>query len=517
MKKNNSHKKHIVRNDHPTDKSEKSDQSVSSGLKAAGAWRRVPATPAIVCTVAFILFCWLMLPVRNGYMLHWYDEMSLFEPTRFFFRQALYFPGGLIRYCGAWLTQLMFYPYLGSAALVILWLLLAWLTTKAFRLSREAAPLSLVVPLAMLVSIVQIDDAWLSMKSIGYIYSNTISYLFTVAAVCLFRPTKNRSMLSFAVLLITVGCYFIAGFYALFAAFIGVILMVADSVRSKRFINLVFPAAVMATILILPNLYYTHFRATTVDNDYLLLKGLPDFLMESFDLYLWIPFIVATASLLVLAVLSALRSVPSSRWMTWVSVTVLCICAIWCFHADKKNEQLRATVVMLHHLENNDWGGMALVMSRIKEPPNYTMRVLNNFAMVNMGGKPEDLKNIKPLNKDPRHAEGFSVTAYVNIPINYYNGDFNLSYRWGMEHNVQYGKRVFFLKYMVKSALLNGEIRLAKKYNDILLGTLFYRDWAKEMNRYIEDPSLIDSNIEFKSILEFANINQNNDKQDATE
>lgn len=474
--------------------------------------RNLHLTPFSVCMVAFILFCWLMLPVRNGYMLHWYDEMSLFEPTRFFFRQALYFPGGLIRYCGAWLTQLMYYPYLGSAALVILWLLLAWLTTKAFRLSRETAPLSLVVPLAMLVSIVQIDDAWLSMKSIGYIYSNTISYLFTVAAVCIFRLSENRRFLSCAVLLITVLCYFIAGFYALLAAFIGVILMVADSVRSRRFINLIFPAVVMAAILILPNLYYIHFRATTVDNDYLLLKGLPDFLMESFDLYLWVPFIVATASLLVLALLSALRVVPSSRWATWMSVAVLCVCAVWCFRADKKNEQIRATVLMLNHLENNDWGGMALVMSRIKEPPNYTMRVLNNFAMANLGGNLEDLKNEKPHNIDARHAEGFSLTAYINIPINYYNGDFNLSYRWGMEHCVQYGKRVFFLKYMIKNAILNGEFQLAKKYNDLLLGTLFYRKWAQEMNRYIEDPSLIDSNIEFKSILKFANINKNKDK-----
>lgn len=58
---------------------------------------------------------------------------------------------------------------------------------------------------------------------------------------------------------------------------------------------------------------------------------------------------------------------------------------------------------------------------------------------------------------------------------------------------------------MIKSALLNGEIELAKRYNDLLLRTMFHRKWAEEMNRYIEDPSLIDSNIEFKSILEFAN------------
>lgn len=147
---------------------------------------------------------------------------------------------------------------------------------------------------------------------------------------------------------------------------------------------------------------------------------------------------------------------------------------------------------------------MSLVMSRIKEPPSYTMMFLNNFAKINMGGIPDNLENIKLNKKDPRHAEEFSVTAYVNIPICYYNGEFIRSFRWGMEHCVQYGKRVFFLKYMVKSALLNGDVKVARKYNDLLLGTLFHRKWAEKIKPYIDDPSLVPSNIEFKSILEIA-------------
>lgn len=459
----------------------------------------------LITSAAFILFCYLMLPLKNGYMLRWYDEMSLFEPTRFFFRQCLYFPGGMLRYAGAWLTQLMYYPALGSVVLILLWLLMAWLTQKAFRLPRAAFPLVFIVPVAMLVSIVQMDDAWVSMKSVGYMYSNTLGYLFVVAILCLYRIVEKYLPLAFAVLLVSAGCYFAAGFYAIFTAFIGVFLMVADSIRGKRYAGLVCAVVVLATVFAVPHFYYMFFQPTTVDNDYLLLKGLPDLLIESFDLYLWLPFIVASVCLLLLALLSSIGCFPSARWMMWGSVGVLCLCGVWCLSANKKNEQLRATVVMLRHLENNDWGSMAMVMSRIKEPPSYTMRMLNNFAMVNLGGKPEDLKDMKPRNIDPRHAEGFSMTAYVNIPISYYNGDFMHSYRWGMEHCVQYGKRVFFLKYMVKDALLNGEIQLAKRYNDLLMGTLFHRKWAEEMNRYIEDPSLIDSNIEFKSILELAN------------
>lgn len=458
----------------------------------------------VVTTIAFILFCYWMLVVKNSYMLRWYEEMSLFESSRFFLRQCLYFPGGLLRYVGSWLTQLMYYPLLGSGVAVALWLLTAWITQKAFRLPRAAFPVAFVVPMAMLVSIVQIDDAWISMKTVGYMYSNTLGYLFVVAAVWLYRAVEKHQIVAFAWLLIVVGCYFIAGFYALFAALVGVIFMIVDSARSKKYAGLALGAVLIIVVLVFPNLYYLYYQPTAVDNDYLYLKGLPDLLLESFDIYLWVPFIVATGCLLVVAIASAFRCIPSSRWMMWGSFGVLLICAGWSIRADKKNEQLRATVLMLNRLEKNDWKGMVAVMSRIKEPPNYTMRTLNNFAIANLGGTPENLSDVKPSNIDARHAEGFSVTAYVNIPINYYNGNFIISYRWAMEHSVQYGKRVWFLKYMVKDALLNGEIKLAKRYNSLLKKTLFHSKWAEEMDQYIENPSLIETNMEFKSILDLA-------------
>ncbi len=455
----------------------------------------------LVTTLAFILFAYVMLAVKNSYMLRWYDEMSLFEPTRFFFRQCLYFPGGLMRYAGAWLTQLMYYPILGSSVIILLWLLMAWLTQKAFCLPRMAFPLAFIVPIAMLVSIVQMDDAWVSMKSVGYIYSNTLSYLFVVGAVRAFRIAGKRQWLAAILLLITAGCYFIAGFYALFAALIGVIFLIAGSIRDKKYWGIFYATIIITAIIAIPNLYYEYFQPTTVDNEYLYLKGLPDLLMEKFDKYLWLPFEVATAFLLLLAIISAFKGFPSSKWILWLSVGTLCVSGIWCIYANKKNEQLRATVLMLRHLENNNWKGILSVMSNIKEPPNHTMCALNNLAIKNLGGIPDDINDMIPRQIDARHSEKFTATAFINVPVNYYDGKFNTSYQWGMEHCVQYGKRVFYLKYMVKDALLNGEIELAKRYNDILLRTMYHRRWAEDINRYIADPSLIETNPEFKSIL----------------
>lgn len=461
-----------------------------------------------IVLLLFVTLCYWLLAVKNGYMLRWYEEMSFFEPSHFFFIQSVYYPGGLLRYAGAWLTQLMYYPILGSSVLILLWLAMAWLTKKAFRLSRAAVPLGLLVPMCMLVSVVQLDEAWLSMNSSGYLFSNTLGFIFTISSVWLYRITGRRLVAAIVVLL-TAACYCFAGFYAILGAGLGVILMINDSIRDKKYAGLTYAVMAIAAIYAIPNLYYSYFNGTSVDNDYLYLKGLPDLLMEDFDAYLWLPFIVASACLAIIAIISRIPLMHKApRIMQYGSIATVCVLAIWSVNAEHKTQQLRATVLMLKHMEYNDWRGMTDIMSRITEPPNLTMLILNNVAVINQGGPSARLDGIEPINTDSRHAEWFNMTAFVNIPINYYEGLFNESYRWAMEHSVQYGKRVFYLKYMVKNALLNGETELAKRYNDLLKGTMFHRKWAEEMQRYIDNPSLIETNPEFKSILELSRWHQ---------
>lgn len=474
----------------------------------------------LAVTAVFVVFAFWLMAVKNGFMMQWMEEFSLFEPTRFFFRRCLMYPGGMLRYAGSWLTQFMYHPWLGSLVLVVLWMMIAWLTRKAFRLSKAAWPLCLIVPLALLVSIVQIDEAWLSLKTIGYLYSNTLGYLFTMATFTLWRELSDRRILSLFIALLIVCLYCIAGFFALLggalcilaygAEIVGALLNSGDRPASGPLRNLIASdaAGVLITavaIYAVPVLYYTYVPGNTVDNDYLYLKGLPELLMESYDIYLWMPFIVASGWLLILA---SARLIPiqvagaSRRWMIACEMLILVCGFAWTLKAEQKNEQLRATVLMLQRMDEQDWNGMLMVMSRIKNPPNYTMKMYRNLALVNLGNKGEK-PEFKPVKTDGRHAEGFTMTAFLHVPFFYNIGRINESYRWAMEHTVQYGKRVFFLKYMVRSALLRGKPDLARKYNDMLKKTMFHKEWAERMQKYIDDPSLIESAQEFKTVRSF--------------
>lgn len=458
------------------------------------------STVNIALTVIFILFSFWILAIKNVSMLRWYDEMSLFESNWFFFCQFIYYPGGLLRYVGTYLTQLLYYPALGASVLILLWLICIIVTRATFGFRKALYPLTFLIPLCLLVSVVQLDEAWLSLKSTGYVYFTTLGYLFTLTAFWLYRKADNRIVLKGIIILIIPLFYAIAGFYALLAA----VLCIIDSVTKGKGDLMYYALAVLTLIfvIVIPKIYYIYLPGNTVDNDYLYLKGLPELLMEPYDVYLWRPFIAASALMIIFSLLQTfgISRLKDSTTMRWIGIVLVVAGGIWSTVAEHKSEHLRATVLMLRCLENNDWKGVLHILSLTRETPNYSMLVLANIAQDNLGGEPQDLSQFQPYNIDARHSEAFTMTAFIQVPANYYIGHFNQSYRWAMEHNIQYGKRVFFLKYMVKDALMRNEIKLAKKYNDILLSTMFHKKWAEEMNRYIENPELIDSNPEFITV-----------------
>lgn len=45
--------------------------------------------------LAFIVFSLVMLPVKNGYILRWYDEMSIFLSGDIYLNRMLHYPGGI--------------------------------------------------------------------------------------------------------------------------------------------------------------------------------------------------------------------------------------------------------------------------------------------------------------------------------------------------------------------------------------------------------------------------------------
>lgn len=443
----------------------------------------------------FVTFAFWIMAIKNGFMLQWYEEMSIFEYGHNHLLQYLNYPGGIFRYAGTFLTQLLYYPALGTMVLITIWLLCGWLTCISFRLTGVSASLGLLIPLCMLASILQLDEGFLTFESQGYVFYNSLGFTFSIAAYCLFFLARHNIYLQGVISIILPLLYPFAGYFALLPAVLCTLSMSIDSVRKKKILPAVFAVIYIAIIIIAPLLYYRYFTGTTVDNEYLYLKGLPELTLNRYDWYLWYPFVIATAILFLLFFTTTFLDndkIRRSKTMRGISISLFIAGILCCLSADgTKSEQLRASVLMIQAIDQHDWNKASHIMSLTKESPNYTMCVLNNLARSYSGKDRTGIGNMTTETKDYRHDEEQTIQTFVNIPVNFYIGRFNQSHRWATEQNVRYGDRVFYIKYIVMNAIMNGDMAFAKKFNQQLMRTMFHRKWAENMNRYIENPELV--------------------------
>ncbi len=428
-------------------------------------------------------------------MLRWYDEMSLFEPGADSLRQFLHYSGGIFRFAGTYLTQFLYYPALGASTLILIWLIGAWLTRISIRFEGYSGALCFLVPLSLLASVLHLDEGCLTFESQGYVFYNSIGFTFSIGAYTLYSIFRHNKHAQGSIAILLPLLYPLAGFFALLPAIMCVIGLCIDTIRNKKVVSAVFAAISITLVIVIPLIYYRYFPGTTVDNDYLYLKGLPELTMEDYDWYLWRPFAIAAVLLLAFVIISSFMGqdkLKTSKIMGAGSLFLFLIGSIGCLIADsRKSEQLRATVLMINAIENHNWNKASHIMSLTKESPNYTMCVLDNLARSYCGKGLNSVGNMTTETKDFRHDEEKTIRTFVNVPVNHNIGRFNQSHRWATEQNVLYGNRVFYIKYIVKNAIMNGDMEFAKKFNRLLLRTSFHRKWAEDMNQYIENPSLI--------------------------
>lgn len=459
----------------------------------------------ILPTAVFIIFAFWILAIKNGFMLRWYDEMSLFEPGMDSLRQFLLYPGGIFRFAGTYLTQLLFYPALGAGVLILIWLLCAWLTQISFKFKGIATALCYLIPFCLLGSILHLDEGCLSFESQGYVFYNSIGFAFSIGIYCIFTLFRRNSYAQAVLTIILPLIYPLAGFFALLPAVVCIFSLCIDASKSKKRLPIVFAALSLILCIMVPLLYYRYFPGTTVDNDFLYLKGLPELTTEDYDWYLWQPFFIASAIFLAFGITACFidyRNFNSSKIMMGCSLAMFLIGIICCLSADgKKSEQLRASILMINAIEDHDWNKASHIMSLTKESPNYTMCVLDNLARSYCGKQINDVSSMMTVTKDFRHDEEHTIKIFVNVPVNHNIGRFNQSHRWATDQNVQYGNRVYYIKYIVRNAIMNGDMQFAKKFNQLLMNTMFHRKWAEDMNRYIEDPSLIKTLPDYEFLM----------------
>ena len=141
----------------------------------------------IVLWLATLIVVASALLVFEADLLWKVQQHNVFLNTSMFFQQMLAVPGGMLSYLGAFFTQHFYYPWAGVILMCGWWLLLMWLTKRAFNIPDQWTALT-IIPVAILLLANMDLGYWVYfMKLPGYFYVATIGTTAATAQLWAFR------------------------------------------------------------------------------------------------------------------------------------------------------------------------------------------------------------------------------------------------------------------------------------------------------------------------------------------
>ena len=436
----------------------------------------------------FSIAAYLILAIWNNDYLYAVENHSLWLNSRHFLEERMLQPGGLMMWAGCYLTQYFHYPFLGALILVALWVLVYWLTIKAFRLEKGNCILALIPVTALLCSEIDLGYWLYYIKIPGYWFTESIGVAFTLAAIYLSRILKPWPRLAWMTVF-CLGGYALFGWYAL----LGTLVMILPF-NSKR-------SMAILVVIATPMLWYHHY--TTMRFEDIWLAAFPLFQSnKTFSILPSIPFIIIALTLILLPFTKA-----SLGKMISLTTVAACCALVYFFWFGDSN--YHAELHMMRALEQRDWETIIKTAKEQKEHPTRQMILVRNLALLNTNRLGDEMFTFDNETVLPATYDSLKVrmvkTAAPEIYLQY--GKTNFCYRWCIENGVEYGFNVIHLRHMAKTCILNKELNLALKYINLLKRTTFHKKEAMRLEAMVFNPSMVEADDEMKAVVNLIDAN----------
>lgn len=468
--------------------------------------RRTGTLLALVVTLGIAALGIFHLVVRNSDMLFMAQNKSFFSSDLAFLHECMTVPGGLVSWLASYLTQFFYYPVLGSAIMLCLWMISLWVSKFAFGVRTEWMAVLAVPIVCLLVSTIDTGYWLYYLKQTGYWFYGTVGYLAAMLLVLfysLFRKRFDR-IIVFVLMILT---YPFIGWYALLA-------MAYATLQTLRRLrdgdsSLIYRLGppILAIVLIIAVPFGCYYLYSDVRLEDMWLMGFPSFTnsdMHSFTPE-W-PFIIMGIVPLLFPFLPKQPSKGLTAWAAYgTTILILVGATLWTEARDFQNYNYHAEMRMYRAAENSDWDSVLDEMGNLPGDADRQMVLLKNIALLNKGELGTKMFAYNNMGETPTN--GFD-TLHVHMVqtaaplIYYYHGKTNFTVRWCIENSVEFGIDFDNLKMLARCALISGEMDAAKKYLDILSSSTFYRDWAERLRPITRNPKLIEKYPEFDSVRE---------------
>ena len=451
----------------------------------------------LIAGAAFVAVVWALFNIFEHEYLFRVQELSLWLPTKVFFDERMLVPGGLLSYIACFLTQFFYHPMLGSLIFVALLFVVQLLTQRVFKIPARWGLLTLL-PGALILSCAMEAGYWIfQIKTQGYFYSMLVGFLFTLSSIRLYQIAKGWWRYLIIVAIAAAG-YPLFGFYAILALLTIAVLAVATAEERNIGVALLCIAAAAAT----PILYYSSYEQTRFSR--MFTAGMPAFHFIARDLRTWIPYILLYLFPLVIPFIRFKATdeftLPKKRFILTQGISAIVIIFMVQFFWFR-DPNFRAEIKMNHYMERLEWRKVLDIAKAQEQTPTRLMVLNRNLALLKLGRAGDEMYHY--LDGGEPAASPFEIRLMqVGGKMLYYHyARMNFCYRWCLEDAVEYGWKIDYMKYMVKTSIISGEYALAQRYIDTMKKTIFYKKWAEKYEKFIQDPSLIAKDREFASIL----------------
>lgn len=448
-----------------------------------------------------------------------------------FLARSLYVPGGFIGWAGAFLTQFLHFPWIGSLLWVLLLLLSGRLTVRALQIPRVFSVLACIPAVAIVALNLSLGYGMFIMREQDYFFSTVLGYLFALIPLLLEkRLSKTWHTVLFRVIWLTIG-FMLTGSYAL----AGMLAAIIVGLRRREFAVSGITSALLVLIPLAMYSLYTTYRLPDT-----LRLGLPQIAVEQWEHLINIPLYILLAFLPVAAL------IPFERLDIWgvkhiglIFNTVFCViyaAAVCLTHYDEIT--FRAEIAMSNAIDDLEWGKALDIFNRTSNKfresdasvyesrrqklreaasaqerdeiiaeyadrfyqPTRVMVLYRDLALIKLDRALDQAFTLKDGYHEPKAITLVPIAQQAGKQLYLHYGMENICYRWCLEDIVECGISNNALRYMAMQAIATHQWNLAGKYLDQLDKTLFHRKWARSQRIYLNHPELVESSAPYGHI-----------------
>lgn len=424
------------------------------------------------------------------------QQHNVFLNSSLFFHQQMVVPGGMLSYLGAFFSQHFYYPWVGVIVICVWWLLLMWLTKRAFIIPEKWMVLTLIPVAILLLANMELGYWVYVIKLRGFFYVPTLGVTAGTALLWAFRllPEKLWVRAAFILLVALVG-YPLMGVYALATVVLMGVMVWRHNANRGTQITLSLVA--LLSVLFIPLLYY-HFVYYETNLSDIYTAALPVFSIVDDYPEFYLPYYFLAAFFLLLTLICHREwKAPKHPVLQWSIQGLVLAAVVGCvYHLWYKDDNFHHELRMQRCVDQADWEGVIEEGKKQDGEPTRSIVMMHNLALSRLGRQCNEMykfpKGSRKINT-PLPIYMYHVAGRMML---YQYGMMNECHRICMEDGVEYGWNVELLQYMARCAIFNNEKQAARKFLDILRQTCYYGSWADRMERLMNDAKQLASDDE---------------------